>query len=64
MPKKEEYEKTKISPLIFAVLLIIILLMFAIGKKIDKNQIVQSDENITSTTTTQKVETEIASGTQ
>lgn len=53
MTKKEEYEKTKLSPLIFAVLLIIILLMFAIGKKIDKNKSVDNNEK---TTTTKVVE--------
>jgi len=49
MSKKEEYENTKISPIIFAVLLIIVLLMFAIGKRIDKNKKVESNPNTTTT---------------
>lgn len=50
MKKKEEYENTKISPIIFAVLLIIILLMFAIGKRIDKNKPIKNNLNQTTAT--------------
>jgi len=48
--KKEEYEKTKLSPIIFAVLLILILLMFAIGKYVNKHKPTTDDNRNTTTT--------------
>ena len=56
--KKEKYEKTKLSPIIFAVLLIIILLMFAIGKYISKHKPTTNDNRNTTTTVPILVEPE------
>ena len=50
MSNKETNQNTKISPLIFAVLLIIILLMFAIGKRVDKNKNIENKPEQTTTT--------------
>ena len=58
MNKKEEYTPTKISPVVFAVLLIIVLLMFAIGRIGNKHQNTIDEPTTTTTTTTEPSLTE------